>query len=104
MRISDWSSDVCSSDLRDYIEEGKDCNDTPAHDVIRLSGGYMAGDPFREQRRPKRRSAPISRGVDLSRQTAETAEAEHTRRKPGIARSSDFAHRPLMCNAIWIRL
>src|SRR3546814_1252438 len=37
MRISDWSSDVCSSDLGDlcYVEQGGD----PRHDVLADSGG-----------------------------------------------------------------
>src|SRR3546814_8988003 len=31
MRISDWSSDVCSSDLRDRIDEGLQRNDADLH-------------------------------------------------------------------------
>src|SRR3546814_6693228 len=53
MRISDWSSDVCSSDLLDVIREGRhvdltvalvEAPETPPRDITQLQGNQpLAG-------------------------------------------------------------
>src|SRR3546814_863635 len=45
MRISDWSSDVCSSDLR----EGKEKVDYPSEDLRRVLGKTLGVPLFQEQ-------------------------------------------------------
>src|SRR3546814_10423561 len=44
MRISDWSSDVCSSDLGDPDEERKETVTQPAAQPERRKGGHRPGD------------------------------------------------------------
>src|SRR3546814_8820999 len=46
MRISDWSSDVCSSDLPDRREEiaGVFAEAAASHDAVVTSGGASTGD------------------------------------------------------------
>src|SRR3546814_1054513 len=54
MRISDWSSDVCSSDLRNIERRCRPADDR-ADRALRVGGGIMDVDaisPRREQRRP----------------------------------------------------
>src|SRR3546814_18371265 len=53
MRISDWSSDVCSSDLADYMplisEQGKGCRDSDqryAYAIFGVGGGSAATNPL----------------------------------------------------------
>src|SRR3546814_3301249 len=46
MRISDWSSDVCSSDLEQFVGVARDCLDLPdAGAPLGQSAGLVKSDP-----------------------------------------------------------
>src|SRR3546814_9917225 len=53
MRISDWSSDVCSSDLMVFVGDGY--TDIPCFSVIRRAGGFAFGvwDPKHRDKRSR---------------------------------------------------
>src|SRR3546814_13542138 len=52
MRISDWSSDVCSSDLRDQRQRGEIDRGERAQALGRQFGGAEIGDHAREIANP----------------------------------------------------
>src|SRR3546814_2989399 len=91
MRISDWSSDVCSSDLRDRLESGR--RRARRTQAGRL-GSRRAGSPFVAQAlAPNRRDARLSdpatprlrtpnRPMPLSRDQKAEAEAQSGETQP----------------------
>src|SRR3546814_11840882 len=70
MRISDWSSDVCSSDLRRRQLPGRLCDDRGAADGRRAAGGPYRGT----QAQPRRARPParLRRRDDEDRQGAQS--------------------------------
>src|SRR3546814_9579364 len=65
MRISDWSSDVCSSDLLGYlIAKGRQFQPTPR--VMRLSAAYLSAATLPELARPLLADARDRLGESLS--------------------------------------
>src|SRR3546814_1045140 len=89
MRISDWSSDVCSSDLRTKLEDGLSENtaelvligcDTGAIEMaVRLSGKDKSDDRF---------SVPGAMIVDVFEDIVEPRSEEHTSELQSLMRIS----------------
>src|SRR3546814_4686979 len=75
MRISDWSSDVCSSDLREVDDEPRlprprQLDRGPAdglHALRRPGGALCPGVPGRRHPRERRRRRALTRPVTLHR-------------------------------------
>src|SRR3546814_8605730 len=88
MRISDWSSDVCSSDLERWAREGIDEIGT-AHASMGVGGGRSRA--FRDARhryrpRPRLRADPRASRFDPARIGAATEHPLHPDRRHGICR------------------
>src|SRR3546814_13885501 len=65
MRISDWSSDVCSSDLPALLIEGEEEVPRGLPDFLRQRGGRGRADiSFRKPAAPDDRVAVVEHGAD----------------------------------------
>src|SRR3546814_2376966 len=84
MRISDWSSDVCSSDLAD-LQERRRRPDLPQHRRHRL------GDALREQRAQFGRGDEVAGAAELGGAGAVVAQARRVQRQLHEARERDGA-------------
>src|SRR3546814_5013177 len=83
MRISDWSSDVCSSDLDGPVEARRGRRTHPVHERLRSSA--------REQRRVHRRTGAVARRRvgPLRRRGAAARDRRPVRRDEGLDRRID---------------
>src|SRR3546814_7688869 len=86
MRISDWSSDVCSADLKEWHNEEDEISHRRSDRRDDGSGRGAGADP-RDPRRPPRRSRRTPRGSRC------TALWRPRRRARGAPRISRFAAR-----------
>src|SRR3546814_7099906 len=80
MRISDWSSDVCSSDLRDQLREADGVPPLPSHRLAGRGAG-AGGDLVRRVRAPVQRRPELPRLADLLR-SRRVADRRQRRRRP----------------------
>src|SRR3546814_7104241 len=65
MRISDWSSDVCSSDLHDGVDlTGADVEVEPVEDALAVDDGLEVGDVEHLAHRPFEAQAHERVGLD----------------------------------------
>src|SRR3546814_3811597 len=84
MRISDWSSDVCSSDLRTPgdLRPGDDHRDEPGHPLDPRAGGVF----FRHPAHAKPRVAQERRALQATRYTGAAGQRprEDTARQGGL--------------------
>src|SRR3546814_14989327 len=83
MRISDWSSDVCSSDLGSDRDEKRQCD--PADERQREQGGGDGGRPWAVERRGSCRrcgACPNDVGGLLSRRYGPAGKAANARKRP----------------------
>src|SRR3546814_4099184 len=92
MRISDWSSDVCSSDLTKGLS-GHSLGAASVHEAIycllMLGGGFMAGSANIAELDPRAEGFPVLRETrDAQLRTVMSRSEEHTSELQSLMRLS----------------
>src|SRR3546814_12516124 len=73
MRISDWSSDVCSSDLRAFAQRGGDAGYAPGQHLFEAGGGHRQRQRFVEFASIEAARATTRRGWRFDRESPAVA-------------------------------